>query len=510
MPLAPARALLGRSSVWLVLLPIGATVGTRRFYEAVNPNFDSVGLGKRKMGQGGSDGPPEEAYMLGVILKQGKANVECIVEMNAVIYDYGLQNGSLYSGEQPSTRCLVDTVGGFAAPIFFSLGEAVPYGQPGNVEVKKSRGDVEKSAAKKDSNEQRKRTQPHDQIADDQPGGSITFRQFSSAPAARPSSACTSKEKALGYTPVCGTKPGGFGGDVLGSVPKLTLTNFFLEISGEKTRMSRGNVPATRVLAGEQKTGMTKLQTGLNTQRSRGCSAACAVTFKLREVFGLREGRGLMDRFEDRHEHQSYRGDTLTAQTTTKLTDLIPPTHPTLHLPSIRIGSRGLAVVGVRLEGEGDSQPAYTAGLQVSNQARSKKLATKRSEQMFTGNALEHNDRGVVESSVGHSEDVSACPASDTQAFGVSECPTTGQSDRQPLDSGLLTVGQSDIPAFPTVSSRQWSVRAGKAGLCYSVTPATEKGLDTAGRPRCDWDWWVMWIVPHAAGQKSLTLLIDS
>ncbi|KAH8976360.1 hypothetical protein EDB86DRAFT_2841091 [Lactarius hatsudake] len=80
MPLAPARALLGRSSVWLDLLPIGATVGTRRFYEAVNPNFDSVELGKRKTGQGGSDGPPEEAYMSGVISKQGKANVECIVE----------------------------------------------------------------------------------------------------------------------------------------------------------------------------------------------------------------------------------------------------------------------------------------------------------------------------------------------------------------------------------------------------------------------------------------------
>ena len=121
---------------------------------------------------------------------------------------------------------------------------------------------------------------------------------------------------------------------------------------------------------------------------------------------------------------------------------------------------------------------------------------------MFTGNALERNDGGVVESSVGHSEDVSACPASDTQAFGVSKCPTMGQSDHQPLDSGLLTVGQSDIPAFPTVGSRQWSVRAGKAGLCYSVTPTTEKGLDTAGRPRCDRDWWVMWIVPHAAGQR--------
>ncbi|KAH9173938.1 hypothetical protein EDB89DRAFT_2068172 [Lactarius sanguifluus] len=40
--------------------------------------------------------------------------------------------------------------------------------------------------------------------------------------------------------------------------------------------------------------------------------------------------------------------------------DNLNTTHPTLHLPSIRIGSRGLAVVGVRLEGEGDSQPAYT------------------------------------------------------------------------------------------------------------------------------------------------------
>ncbi|KAH9024433.1 hypothetical protein EDB83DRAFT_2320055 [Lactarius deliciosus] len=448
--------------------------------------------------------------------------------MNAVIYDYGLQNGSLYSGEQPSTRCLVDTVGGFAAPIFFSLGEAVPYGQPGNVEViiqvKKGRGDVEKSAAKKDSNEQRKRTQPHNQIADDQPRGSITFRQFSSAPAARPSSACTSKEKALGYTPVCGTKPGGFGGDVLGSVPKLMLTNFFLEISGEKTRMSRGNVPATRVLAGEQTTGMTKLQTVLNTQRSRGCSAACVVTFKLRKVFGLREGRGLMD---DDNE----------------TTDLIPPTHPTLHLPSIHIGSRGLAVIGVHLEGEGDSQPAYTpvcgiepgAFEEVSDEkirtskgthqppgkydvnsdvgkvrVRSCVCATRHTPAMFMGNVLEHNDGGVVESSVGHSDDVLACPALDTQAFGVSECPTTGQSDHRPLDSGLLTVRQSDIPAFPTAGSRQWSVRVGKAGLCYSVMPATEKGLDTAGQPRCDRDWWVMWIVPHAAGQKSLTLLIDS
>ncbi|KAH8980793.1 hypothetical protein EDB92DRAFT_1973941 [Lactarius akahatsu] len=41
-------------SIWLDLLPIGATVGTCRLYEAVNPNFDSVGLGKRKTGQGGS------------------------------------------------------------------------------------------------------------------------------------------------------------------------------------------------------------------------------------------------------------------------------------------------------------------------------------------------------------------------------------------------------------------------------------------------------------------------
>ncbi|KAH8985333.1 hypothetical protein EDB86DRAFT_2833163 [Lactarius hatsudake] len=68
MPLAPARALLGRSSVWLDLLPIGATVGTRRFYEAVNPNFDSVELGKRKTGQGGSaipmQYPTREAMLL--------------------------------------------------------------------------------------------------------------------------------------------------------------------------------------------------------------------------------------------------------------------------------------------------------------------------------------------------------------------------------------------------------------------------------------------------------------
>ncbi|KAH8994635.1 hypothetical protein EDB83DRAFT_2325138 [Lactarius deliciosus] len=103
MPLAPARALLGRSSVWLVLLPIGATVGTRRFYEAVNPNFDSVGLGKRKTGQGGSGN--KEKLMWSVLSREATPH------------------------EQPLTHCLVDSVGSCCIstshfPLSLFLGDA--------------------------------------------------------------------------------------------------------------------------------------------------------------------------------------------------------------------------------------------------------------------------------------------------------------------------------------------------------------------------------------------------
>ncbi|KAH8978554.1 hypothetical protein EDB92DRAFT_556139 [Lactarius akahatsu] len=61
MPLAPAQALLGLNSLWLVLLPLAGQLLVLASLLVVNPDPDAtgvVGSGKRKAGQGRSGRPP--------------------------------------------------------------------------------------------------------------------------------------------------------------------------------------------------------------------------------------------------------------------------------------------------------------------------------------------------------------------------------------------------------------------------------------------------------------------
>ncbi|KAH9159425.1 hypothetical protein EDB89DRAFT_1916201 [Lactarius sanguifluus] len=229
-------------SVWLVLLPIGATISTHRFYEAVNPNFDSVGLGKRKTGQGGSGN--KEKLMWSVFdatPDPQPGNVEAIILVKLLSEGWRLWidvlpgHGDIKRG---TNDCQLGRIN--------SRGLSFVSVRPEEHEL---------NQRQKDPNEQRKCTTTCERkCASSTESVRSLIPPFLSTPARWSINVSASLsivgvrpkgegELQLGYTPVCSVKPGMLEGDVAGSVAEVDIN---VEISDEKIQMSKGNAPATR------------------------------------------------------------------------------------------------------------------------------------------------------------------------------------------------------------------------------------------------------------------------